>query len=178
MDTLYPPEPRNSGFRRLLPFFVPFTVILTIGLTLALRAKFADPALSYGPVVEVAYNDINIGTRDIRVKGMAHYPIVINQRVPGNLFFEEKNYYLYALFAPYDTKERAIRVIVRTERPPPSLVSYEYMTIEGHLSFPTQDQVPFETEIELGKKTDYFFIDEMLLLEPTSIEVDGEIWTP
>jgi hypothetical protein len=153
-------------------------VILAVGLTFALRAKLADPANRYGPAVEVAYEDINIGTPDIRVKAMAHYPIVIKQRVPGNLFFAEKNYYLYALFAPYDTDERAIRVIVRTERPPPSLVSYEYMTIEGHLSFPTQNQIPFETEIELGKKTDYFFIDDMLLLEPSSIEVAGEVWTP
>jgi hypothetical protein len=178
VDGFDPIDKRHSQFKRLLPFFIPFTLVLTVGLTLALRAKYGDPTRHYGPYEEVEYEDISISTPDIRVKAMAHYPIVINQRVPGNLFFEEKNYFLYALFAPYDTKERAIRVIVRTERPPPSLVSYEYMTIEGHLSFPTQEQVPFETEIELGKKTDYFFVDEMLLLEPTSIEVDGEVWTP
>jgi hypothetical protein len=124
----------------------------------------------------VIYQDIGIETSDVRVKGMAHYPIVIKQKVPGNMFFEEQVYYLFAFFAPGDSGERAIRIIVRTQRPPPSLVSYETMTIEGHISFPTQQKIPFETEIELGKKTEYFFIDEMLLLEPSSIEVDGEVW--
>ena len=129
-------------------------------------------------MVDIIYEDVSIGTPDVRVKGMAHYPIVINQRVPGNLFFEEKTYYLFGFFAPNDSNERAIRIIVRTERPPPNLVSYENMTIEGHISFPNQDKVPFETEIELGKKTAYFFIDEMLLLEPTKITVDDDVWTP
>ena len=52
------------------------------------------------------------------------------------------------------------------------------MTIEGHISFPNQDKVPLETEIERGKKTAYFIIDEMLLLEPSKIIVDDEVWTP
>ena len=100
MDESFELPHQKSLFKRLLPFLVPFTIVLSIGMTFALRAKLAGDAVHYGPVIDTPYDDISIGTPDVRVKGTAHYPIVINQRVPGNLFFEEKTYYLFGFFAP------------------------------------------------------------------------------
>ena len=67
-------------------------------------------------------------------------------------------------------------MLVRTARKPERFVAYEYMTLEGRLSLPTSDKVPFSTEIELGKRSEYFFTDEMVLLEPWRIEVEDEVW--
>jgi len=58
----------------------------------------------------------------------------------------------------------------RTQRPPEHLVSYELMTVEGRIERPTVNKVPFDTEILLGKGTDYFFADDLLLIEPWVIE--------
>ncbi len=111
--------------------------------------------------------------RMVTIDGMAHYTATVHQDVPGNLIRKPKEYWLYGFFAPYDTDGRAIRLMVRTDREPEDLVSYELVRITGLLSRATPDKVPYQAEVMFGKESDYFFTDEMLLLEPTAFEPIG-----
>ena len=110
----------------------------------------------------------------VRVRGTAHYPVVIRQEQPGNLLMPARTFYLFPLFPEGEVDDREVRVLVRTERAPERLVSYEELALEGRVSFPTADKVPWATEIEMGKRSGYFFSDRVVLIEPWRIEVAGE----
>jgi isocitrate dehydrogenase kinase/phosphatase len=71
---------------------------------------------------------------------------------------------------------RAIRVLVRADLRPEDMVSFQFMTVEGHVALPTADKVRYSTEIELGTRTPYLFTDDMVLLEAWRIESGDEIW--
>jgi len=156
--------------RRLFQFFIPTLVAVTLAVGLRLWLH-AAPTVS-GPVLEVAWEDLDtIDTPAlVRVPGMAHYTATVHQRVPGNLFRDAKEYWLYGYFAPYDTESRGMRVLVRSPVKPESLVSYELVTITGVLTRATPDKVSWETEVMFGRQSDYFFTDDMLLLEPLPVE--------
>ena len=161
--------------KRYLPFLIPSILIIVVGVGVKFWVTRAE--LVPQPVVETDFANLDTQEPFVRIRGTAHYPVVIHQTVPGNLFTEEKTYYLFPLFADHDVSNRAIRVMVRTERPPEELVSYEVMTLEGRLSAPDHHKLPFSTEIAIGQRSDYFFTDQMVLLEPWKIESDGEIWS-
>ena len=161
--------------KRYLSFVFPFVFVVAGGLAIWWAQR--PPDLLRGEPEDVGpLYDVHLEQPFVRVSGMAHYPIVIKQTVPGGLFGEDGTTYLFPLFPEHDTEDRAIRILVRANRPPEKYVSYEYMTVEGHVVLPTSDKVPFYTEIELGKRSNYFFTDEMLLIEAWRIEVDGEVW--
>ena len=160
--------------KRALAFIIPFFVVFGIGLAIFMMTR--DTGIPRGEPVAMDIGDVHLEQPFVRLQGMAHYPVVVRQTVPGNLLVEPKTLYLFPLFAEHETGDRAIRVLVRTERAPEAMVAYEYMVVEGHLSMPTPDKVPYSTEISLGKRSDYFFTDEMLVLEPWRIEADGEVW--
>lgn len=154
--------------KRVLAFVVPFAVVFGIGVG---ASAYLDRVSSYGPdgvPTAVAFDEIDGTQRVIEVEGMAHYETVVNQRIPGSIFREEKLYYVYGLFAPYDTKSRAIRVLIRTDREPERMVSYEMMRVTGRISAVSPDKIPFDVEIMLGKQSDYWFHDDIVLLEPTA----------
>ncbi len=154
-------------------FVVPFVAVAAVaGLAAAAWSVFVDgPCESYA---DVDFFDLDPSVRCVRTTGTAHYEVVITQRVPGNGFFEDKTYYVFGLFPPGNTTEREIRILVRTERQPERLVSYETMTIEGALLRMDHRKIPFDTERRLGERSSYFFADRVYLLEPDRIEVDGE----
>ncbi|MCB9669508.1 MAG: hypothetical protein H6736_09880 [Alphaproteobacteria bacterium] len=159
--------------RRWLWFVVPFTVVAAVagaGAVLLWTVK-GMPCDTYAPT---EFFDLELGTRCVRVQGMAHYDVVVTQKVAGNGFFADKTYYVYGLFPAGNTDEREIRVLVRTEREPERLVSFETMTIEGRLLPMDYRKVPFDTERRMGQKSNYFFSDRIKLLEPDRIEVEGE----
>jgi hypothetical protein len=161
--------------KRFVVFLVPFAAIVTIGI--AAKVITSGEAIKRGTPVDMDWGDLGEDVPFVRVRGTAHYPVVIRQRVPGNLLVEERELFLFPLFDASDTSGRGIRVLVRTEREPDNLVSFETMTLEGYVSVPTPENVPFETEIALGKRSDYFFTDGMLLLEPWKVEVkDEDTW--
>jgi len=131
-----------------------------------------------GEPVEMPLSEIDPEQPFVRVRGTAHYAVVIRQEQPGNLLVDAKTWYLYPLFPEGEVEDREVRVLVRTERAPERFVSYEDMVIEGRVSFPTSDEVPFGTEIEMGKRAGYFFSDRLVLLEPWRIDVAEEApWT-
>lgn len=120
--------------------------------------------------------DLELEEPCVTVEGQAHYEVVVRQRTPGNLLRAEQVHYLFPLFPPHETEDRAIRVLVRTSRPPEDLVSYESMVVSGRLLPVTAEQVPPGTEIQIGKRSGYFFTDRVLLLVPDEIESEGEVW--
>jgi len=115
--------------------------------------------------VNVSFDDISLSQPHIEIDGMAHYTVVIHQRVPGNLFRDERELYVFALFPEHDMKSRSIPLLVRSPNKPEDLVSYEMMTLQGTLRAPTRDVLPFQTEGLFGKRGDYFFADHMLVLD-------------
>lgn len=161
--------------KRYLVFFVPFVTIVGAGVGARIWLDL-NGGIPRGEPVEMPVGDIDLSTPFVRVKGMAHYPVIIKQTEPGNLLMEERTYWLWPLYEAHDTTSRGIRVLVRAPRPPDDLVSFEYMTVEGYVSMITPEKVPFSTEIDLGKRSEYFFTDDMVLLEPWRIESDGEVW--
>ena len=76
-----------------------------------------------------------------------------------------------------DTDEREVRVLVRTERQPERMVSFEDMEIEGRLLPMDYRKIPFDAETQMSKRSNYYFSDRVYLLEPDTIAVDGEpLW--
>jgi hypothetical protein len=158
--------------KRWLYFFVPFTLVSGIGVAVATWWWVAGtPCDSY---VDTEFFDLTPATRCVRVHGTAHYEVVVTQVVEGNGFFEDQTYYVYGLFPEGNAEEREIRVLVRSGRAPERYVSFEDMTLEGRLLPMDYRKVPFDTETRMGAKSNYFFSDRILLLEPDRIAVDGE----
>lgn len=169
--------PWEVPLKRWLPFALLALLIVATGVSARVWVLLND-----GPArCEVSHRrtleSLSLDEPCVRIEAMAHYTVVVRQTVPGNLLAPERTYFLFPLFPEHETSDRAIRVLVRVPREPERLVSYEFMTLEGRLSPVTVDKVPFHTEIAIGKRSDYFFTDDMLLLEPTRIEADGEVWT-
>ncbi len=161
--------------KRLLAFVIPFSLVVGVGI--GAKLWFATTGgLSRGEPIDAALEELPLETPFVRVRGMAHYPVIIKQHVPGSLFYDEQTFYLFPLFAPNDTSTRGVRVLVRAPRRPDALVDFEHMVVEGFVGRVTPDKVPFSTEIDLGKRTDYWFTDDMVLLEAWRIESDGVVW--
>lgn len=114
--------------------------------------------------------------RWIRLEGTAHYPATLTQNLDATMFREERTYYVFAFFPVHDTSSREIPLLVRTQRPPERLVSYETMTIEGRLGPLTERTVPSGSEKLLGEKVGYFFAEPVYLLEPVRIVSEDGIW--
>ena len=123
--------------------------------------------------VKVNFEDLTLSEPHIEIDGMAHYTVVIHQRVPGNLFRDERELYVFALFPEHDTKSRSIPLLVRSSSKPEDLVSYEMMTVQGTLRPPIRDVLPFQTEALFGKRGDYFFADYLLVLDAVEDAVAG-----
>lgn len=165
--------------RKWLVVVLPFVVIVGGGLAVRGLLLWSERApWDRAPTVDVDdFGDLHLGEPNVRLRGMAHYEMVVRQTIPASMVSQERTLFLFALFPRDDTSGRAIRVLVRTERVPPKLISYENMTIEGRLRPPTAEVVPFGTEVSVGKRSDYWFDDGMLVLEPWRISADGEVWT-
>ena len=159
----------------LLAFLVPFAAIFSAGVVLFFVSQ--PTGIPRGEPVVTAVNDVHLEEPFVRIEGMAHYGALVRQRVPPRFpWQEEERFFLFPIFAEHAARDRAIRVLVRTKREPERFVHYEYMAVEGRLVRPTDETLPYSTEVEMGKKTDYFFTDELLILEPWRIEAEDEVW--
>lgn len=124
----------------------------------------------------VAWEDLDVTHDFVRVKGMAHYRSTITQRVPSSLIAEEKTWYVYGLFPVHDSDSRAIQVLVRSQKKPEELVSYEVMEVEGWVGLPVPAKIPPSTEAMLSKRSDYYFSEDVLLLESARIHSEDGVW--
>ncbi|MFT6143165.1 MAG: hypothetical protein ACJAZO_000510 [Myxococcota bacterium] len=156
--------------KHYLPFILPFSaVLLGAGLVFAIQGwLFSRTPPEEVPWVPFAELDASRGY--VRTSGMGHYGVVMEQTAPGNLVRKEEHYWLYPLSEPYDTEQGPVRVMVRSEVPPEDLVTYELMTVEGWISRSTPDSVPYEVEIAMGRRSNYYFGDQMLFLDAVVVE--------
>jgi hypothetical protein len=149
---------------------LPFLLLLGVGLpVVVLQQRGARPLFSDPQYVVTTLEDADpVTTPFIEVTGMSHYEGVVKQQVPGNLFRKPRTLWLFPLYEAHDTESRAVKLLVRTARQPGRLVSYEFMTVRGHLGLATGDQVPFGTEELFGRKG-YYFADDLLVLEADEV---------
>jgi hypothetical protein len=124
----------------------------------------------------VPLDELDVADGYVRVKGMAHYQSVITQKVPSNLLHDEATWYVYGFFPVHDSDNRAVRVLVRSQRKPEALVSYEVMEVEGWVGPPVPNKIPPSTETMLSNRSEYYFSDDMLLLEATRIYSEDGVW--
>lgn len=159
--------------KRLLAFAIPFVIVFIIGsaaYVIVNRDALLAPACETGEPLAVTEVD-GLTHTCVTVAGMAHYSAVIKQRQPGSLTTAAGTRYLFPLFMPHDTEGRAIRVLVRTERPPEDLVTFELMTVTGRVRMATPENgIAYDVETIFGSKSDYFFTDETVVLDATGIE--------
>jgi hypothetical protein len=160
--------------RRALAFVLPFGIVVALAVGVGvLASRGPDRA----PVVLADVDSLDVGQGRVDLFGQAHYEVVIKQTVPATLFRDEETYWVYGLFVPYDTESRGIPALIRTDRKPESLVHFEMMRVVGRVSRPTPDKIPWNTEETFGKRSNYYFSDEMLLVEPTEIApFDRDEW--
>ena len=132
--------------------------------------SYRDTMLGLHPdPVEITFDDLDPAVPWVKLELMGHYAPMVTQKTPATVLAEEQTMYLFAAFPRYSTDERAVPLLVRTSRQPERLVSYEIMTVEGKLSVPTFDKVPFNTEELISRRTEYYFSDSVLLLEAERI---------
>ncbi|MCO4744125.1 MAG: hypothetical protein KC912_05015 [Proteobacteria bacterium] len=156
--------------RRYLPFLIPFVLATLVGVPLTyVLTNDGRPLLG-----EVTYEAVQLELVDptvtpfIEVTGMSHYPAVVKQELPGNIFKSARTLYMFPLMEAHDVDSRAVKVLVRTAREPASLVSYEFMKVRGKIGLATALQVPFGTEELFGRKG-YYFADEVLVIEADEV---------
>ena len=152
---------------------IPGAVVLAVGVAWWLTRVSIPPCEGFEAT---DLRNVHLEQGCVELTAQAHYEIVVKQRIPGNLIDDERQLYLFPLFAEGGTNDRGIRVLVRTERPPEAYVSFETMTVAGRLLPVTGDDVPPGTEVRIGQRSDYFFTDGMMLLVPDRITSDGEVW--
>ena len=156
--------------KRWLPFILPFSAVLLGGLLVFVAKAWLFGRTPPAEVPWVPYAELDVNSEYVRTSGMAHYGVVVEQFAPGNLLRPEERFWLYPLTEPYDTAEGVVRVMVKSEVPPEELVTYELMTVEGWLSRATPHTVSYDVEVSMGQVSDYYFSDQMLLLEAVTVE--------
>jgi hypothetical protein len=163
--------------KRAAAFVVPF--VLVTGGILGFFWWTAEPPLQRQAVIEFdAVSDLDLEQPFVRIEAMAHYPVVVKQKTNPRFPWQHRElFYVFPLFDKHDPDARAVRILVRTKREPERFVAYEYMTVEGRLERPTAETLPYNTEIEFGKRSEYFFTDDLMILEPWQIEHEDGIWT-
>jgi len=158
-------------------FVLPFAVVFLLVL-IALMAT--DPERffpSRGEPVDVTFDELlDDPPRFARMKIKAHYDTTVRQDVPAGLMRDEATYYVFGAFPVASDAEKAIPLLVRTQRPPDRIVSFEVMTVEGRLGKIDLRKIPPSTEDVMGDKSPYWFSDDILLLEAWKVTSDGDVW--
>ena len=142
--------------RKLIAFLGASGLSLAVVLAYATWERGALPGLR--PTMhEVAFADLSLDQRGVKVAGTAHYPVgaQINARSGPR--------YAFPLFAPNDTAGRTIRVLVLSPTPPDPTLGFEDRTIEGLIQPPGM-QVP-EGLRKIFEEQGYHFAEDYMILE-------------
>lgn len=119
-----PPKRRLTRGQRLGSFAA--GAVLVWGLLTWARGA---PPGCHPPAEDVAWADLAVGQRSVRVKGMAHYIARARQQAQGG----DDIWNIYPLFPPDDVTSRRVRVMVRTRVPLPEDYQYGEVTVEGEV---------------------------------------------
>ena len=116
------------------------------------------------PAKKITFDDIFDVEGRVEITALAHYTVVIHQTTPASGCRESEEHWLYAVFPPNDPQNRAINLLVQSPIPPESLVSFEPLTITGVIQRAAPPIVPFDTEIKFGERSNYYFVDNTMLI--------------
>lgn len=109
------------------------------------------------PTEVVAVSDITRNHRGVEVQGTAHYTVKLVQKAG------DETWYLFPLLEPGDTAGRSVRVVVRTQRKPGDLYSFEDLVVRG-LARPPGTLFPRSTQDQLIKRG-YLLDADFVLVE-------------
>jgi hypothetical protein len=109
------------------------------------------------PTEPVAVAELTRNHRGVRVEGTAHYSVKLVQTAG------DETWYLFPLFPPGDTAGRDVTVVVRTQRKPGELYSFEDLVVEG-LARPPGTLMPRSTQDQLTNRG-YTFSPDFVLVE-------------
>ena len=110
--------------------------------------------------VEVA--EVTRNHRGVRLAGTAHYEVRLRQRMRGG-----ETYAIFPFMKTGDTMTREIRVLVRTQRMPEDMVTYEDLVVDGLARPPGRLVSPeIMEQLEAGG---YHFADDFVLVEAFDI---------
>lgn len=153
-----------------------FAATLVVGGLAVAATRLPTWFAEQQPVVEIGFDELSLDHRHVRLTGMAHYGSTFEQVVPPGLLTDGARYYVFAFFPEHDVDSRGIRLLVRTQRPPERLVSYEIMTVQGTLHPLRPSMVPPSSESMLMDRTGYWFEDGILVLQADRIESEDGVW--
>jgi hypothetical protein len=130
------------------------------------------PFDGYADPVDAAFEDLHVDLHETRVKGTAHYPVVVSVNRAGSFGRPDETWWLYPLFAPGDTMGRTIYALVMARSAPEELIGFEDMTLECDVRPP---RVGISPEAELAfRNAGYTFAPDYVLLEQLPIPVDED----
>jgi hypothetical protein len=116
------------------------------------------------PAKIITFDDIFDAEGRVEITALAHYTVVIHQTTPASGCRESEEHWLYAVFPPNDPQNRAVNLLVQSPVAPESLVSFEPLTITGVIQRAAPPIVPFDTEIKFGERSNYYFVDNTMLM--------------
>ncbi|MAY81885.1 MAG: hypothetical protein CL930_14035 [Deltaproteobacteria bacterium] len=110
----------------------------------------------------VTVSSINRENRGVRIRGTAHYEVRLRQKMEDGSV-----YYIFPLMKAEDTLGREIKVLVRAERMPDAMTTYEDMEVDG-LARPPGTKVGPKTRESL-LDGGYHFAEGYVLVEAFAI---------
>ena len=121
-------------------------------------------------VKEVAFEDLLDSTGVVSISGLAHYAAIVEQKTPAAGCRDEETHWLYGFFPSGDAAGKAIQLLVRSPEKPEDRVHYEEMTVIGKLERATPIYVPPQSEVMMSNQTDYYFVDDVMLLHAHTLQ--------
>ncbi len=141
---------------------VPFFLVAGGAIGLWWWDRGAPPGFNPTPH-PVAVADVTRDHRGVRLTGTAHYEVRLRQKMRGG-----ETYVLFPLMKSGDTMTREIHVLIRTQRVPEDMVTYEDLVVDGLARPPGRLVSPeIMEQLEAGG---YHFTERFVLVEAFEIQ--------
>lgn len=148
--------------KSVIAVLVPFCLVASAAIGVVWWDRGAPPGFNPTPhPVELA--EITRDHRGVRLTGTAHYEVRLRQKMEGG-----DVYTLFPLMKSGDTMSREIKVLVRTQRTPEDMVTYEDMVVDG-LARPPGRLVSPDVRDKL-EEGGYHFAEGFVLVEAFAIK--------
>ena len=122
------------------------------------------------PVKKVTFEELRNERGEVSISGVAHYAATVKQETPASACRDEETHWLYGFFPSGNAEGRAIQLLVRSPEKPEDRVHFEEMTVIGNLERATPLYIPPQTEVMMSNQTDYYFVDDVMLLHAHTLQ--------
>jgi len=148
--------------KNVLAVLIPFVAVAGLTIGFVWWDRGAPPGFNPTPH-PVTVGEVTRDHRGVRIRGTAHFVVRINQTMTDG-----ETYWLFPLMEPGDTLSREIKVLVRAQRSPDHLVSFEDLIVDGLARPPGRlvDPKARETFLDGG----YDFLEGYVVVEAFHIE--------